>query len=78
MSSPFSAEGTGLIPGKELRPQMPCGQKKQNIKQKQYSNQVSKDFKNGPHQKKIFKIVKKKKKCTIPRILEYLVLQPLL
>ena len=26
--------------------------KKQNIKQKQYCNKFSKDFKNGPHQKK--------------------------
>ena len=30
---------------------MPCGQRKQNIKQKQYCNKFS-TFKNGPHQKK--------------------------
>ena len=29
--------------------------KKQNIKQKQYCNKFSKDFKNGPHQKKNLK-----------------------
>ena len=35
----------------ELRSHMPCGQKIQNIKQKQYCNKFSKDFKNGPHKK---------------------------
>jgi len=37
---------------------MTWGQKKQNIKQKQYCNKYNKDFKNGPHPKKR----KKKKK----------------
>ena len=35
---------------------MPCSQKKkQKRKQKQYCNKFNRDFKNGPHQKKIFK-----------------------
>ena len=41
--------GCGLIPGQELRSHMPCGQKSQNIKQKQYCNRFNEDFKNGPH-----------------------------
>ena len=36
----------------ELRSHMTWGQKKQNIKQKQYCNKYNKDFKNGPHPKK--------------------------
>ena len=39
----------------ELRSYMPWGQKKQNIKLKQYCNKLNKDFKNGPHQKNLFK-----------------------
>ena len=35
----------------ELRSHMPRGQK--NIKQKQYCNKFSKDFKNGPPQKNV-------------------------
>ena len=35
----------------ELRSHMPPRQKTQRIKQKQYGNKLSKDFKNGPHQK---------------------------
>ena len=49
---------------RELRAHMPCGQKNQNIKQKQYYNKLSKDFlKNGPHQKKksIKKCIRKNK-----------------
>ena len=34
---------------------MPLSQKNQNIKQKQYCNKFNKDFKNGPHQKHLFK-----------------------
>ena len=33
---------------RELRSHMPCGQKNQNIKQKQYCKEFNKDFKNGP------------------------------
>ena len=37
----------------ELRSHMPCGKKKQNIKEKQYCNKIHlRLFKNGPHQKK--------------------------
>ena len=40
----------------ELGSHMPRGQKtKQNIEEKQYCNRFNKDFKNGPHQKIIFK-----------------------
>ena len=35
----------------ELRVHMPCHQ---NIKQKQYCDTFSKDFKTGPHQKNIY------------------------
>ena len=45
----------------ELRSPMPRGQKNQNIKQKQYCNKFNKDFKNGPHQKKIYKKERKYK-----------------
>ena len=37
---------------RKLRFHMSCGQKKQNIEQKQYYNKFNKDFKNSPHQKK--------------------------
>ena len=46
---PANAGYTGSSPGLG-RSHMPHGQKKQGIKQKQYSNKFSKDFKNGPHQ----------------------------
>ena len=45
----------------ELRSHMPCGQKNQNIKQKQCCNKVNKDFKNRSYQK-TFKKKKKKEK----------------
>ena len=32
----------------ELRSHMPCGQKNQSIKQKQYCNKFNKDLKNSP------------------------------
>ena len=44
---------------------MPRGQKTENIKQKQCCNRYSKNFKNGPHQKKILK--KKKKPFEIKK-----------
>ena len=46
-SSP-SAGGKGLIPHAVEQPK-----KKQNIKQREYCNKFNKDFKNGPHQKKL-------------------------
>jgi len=50
------------VPGRQLRPHTPCGQKKQNVKkqktQKQYCNTFNKDFKNGPHQEKSSKRIK--------------------
>ena len=50
----------------KLKSHMPHSQKKQNIKQKQYCNMFNKDFKNGPHQKKIFKKKKKTKNTELP------------
>ena len=49
---PSKAEGVGLIPGWGARTPRASQPKKQNIKQKQYCNQFSKDFKNGLRQKK--------------------------
>jgi len=40
---------------------MPCDQKNQNIKKKQYYNKFNEDFKNGPSQK----YLKKKKKSEV-------------
>ena len=56
-TSPSNAGGTGLIPGQGAKIPHASGSKNQNIKQKQYCNKFSKDFKNGPHQK-IFKNLK--------------------
>ena len=39
---------------RELGSLMSCG-RKTKTKQKQYSNKLNKDFKNGPHQKNILK-----------------------
>ena len=42
------------IPGQGAKIPHALGPKNQNIKQKQYCNKFNKNFKNGPHQKKIF------------------------
>ena len=62
---PFNAGGVGLIPGQGGKIPHVTGPKNPNIRQKQYCNTFSKDFKNSPHQKikknpKIFKKVWKK------------------
>ena len=71
MTSPSNAGGAGSIPGGVAKIPHALGPKNQNIKQKQYCNKFNKDFKIGPHQKKILKKnkpnnsslnVKKKKK----------------
>ena len=52
-----TAVGTGSVSGDETRilhASQPS-KTKQNIKQRQYFNQLNKDFKNGPHQKNIKK-----------------------
>ena len=65
-----NAEGAGSIPGQGAKIPHAQRPKNQNIKQKQYCNKFNKDFKNGPHQKKL----KKKKKnilcglCTLTTI----------
>ena len=50
----FSAGGVGSIPGPGRGARIPRAlrPKDQNIKQKQYCDKFSEDFKNGPHQKK--------------------------
>ena len=51
---PSSAGSAGSIPGLGAKIPHFSWPKSQNIKQKQYCNKFNKDFKNGPHQKKIF------------------------
>ena len=58
---PSKAEGVGLIPGWGARTPRASQPKNQNIKQKQYWSQFSKDFKNGLRPKK--KSLKKKPMC---------------
>ena len=48
---PFNAKDAGSIPGQEAKTPHTSRPKNQNIKQKQYCNKFSKDFKNGPRQK---------------------------
>ena len=59
---PSNAEGVGLIP--DSRSHTSCGQKTQNIKQKCYCNEFTKDFKNGPHQKNLPKNIFQKQQET--------------
>ena len=54
--SPSNAGGTGLIPDWGAKIPHASGLKSQNIKQKQYCNKFSEDFKNSPHLKKSLKI----------------------
>ena len=55
LKQPSNAEGVGSIPGQGA--EIPHTSQPKNIKkkkkQKQYRDKVNKDFKNGPHQKKI-------------------------
>ena len=51
-TSSFNAGGAGLIPNQGAKIPHASQSKNQNIKQKQYCNKFSKDFKNGPHLKK--------------------------
>ena len=54
---PSSARDACSVPGWELRSSMPCGQKKQNIKQKQYCNKFNEDLKKKVHIQKKKKIL---------------------
>ena len=54
-TSPSNAGSAGLIPGRGAKIPHASRPKNQHIKQKQYCNEFNEDFKNGPHQKKIFK-----------------------
>ena len=49
---PFSAQGVGSIPGQRTKVSHTSQLKNENLKQKHYCKKFSKDFKNGPHQKK--------------------------
>ena len=51
-ASPSNAGGAGSIPGLGSKIPHASRPKNQNIKQKQYCNELNKDFKNGPHPKK--------------------------
>ena len=51
-TSPFNARGAGSIPGWGAMLPHASRPKNQNIKQKRYYNELNKDLKNGPHQKK--------------------------
>ena len=58
---PSNAEGAGSISAWETKVPHASRPKNQNIKQKQSCNKFSKDFKNGPCQKKKKSITKRKK-----------------
>ena len=49
-----NAGGVGLIPTQGAKIPHAPWPKNQSIKQKQYCHKFNEDFKNGPHQKKIF------------------------
>ena len=53
--SPSNAGGVSLVPCWTTKIPHGLWPKNQNIKQKQYCNKFSKDFKNGPHQKRNLK-----------------------
>ena len=54
-TSPSNAGAAGSIPGQGAKIPHVLQPKNQNIKHKQYCNEFSKDFKNGPHQKNLKK-----------------------
>ena len=56
-----------LIPGQGARIPHASGPNHQNIKQKQYSNNFNKDFKNCPHQKYLKKNILEGKKKEYPK-----------
>ena len=62
-TSPSNAGGVGSIPGRGAKIPHASRPKNQSIKQKQYCNKFTKEFKNGPHKKNL------KKNC--PAVLEY-------
>ena len=47
-----NAGGAGQIPGRDAKIPHALWPENQNIKQKQYCNKFSKDFRQGPYQKK--------------------------
>ena len=56
-TSPSSEGGAGSIPGWGAKIPHASRTKNQNIKQKQYCNKFSKDFKNGPHPLVLFYVL---------------------
>ena len=53
-TSPSNSGGACSIPSQGAKIPHASWPKNKNIKQKQYCNKFNKDFKNGPHPKKIF------------------------
>ena len=51
-TSPSNAGGADSVPGRGAKVPHAWGPKTQNLKHKHCCNKFSKDFKNGPHQKK--------------------------
>ena len=60
-TSPSNAGDAGSIPGWVAEIPHASQPKSQNIKQKQDCGKFNEDFKSGPHQKTLSKIVKKRK-----------------
>ena len=67
---PSNGQGADLIPGQRAKIPQALQPKNQSIKQKQCCNKFSKDFKNGPHQKK-----KKKALGKEPELRNHMVLE---
>ena len=61
-TSPFHAGDVGSIPGRGADIPHASWPKNQSIKQKQYYNKFSKDFKSGPHQTNLKKKNKTREK----------------
>ena len=67
-TSASNAGGVDLISGQGARIPHASQSKIPNIKQKQCCNKFSKDFKNGPHQKKNLKKISILQFCQKPRL----------
>ena len=55
LNLPTLGKGGGFCPRSGSQEPTCLAAKSQDIKQKQYCSKFNKDFKNGPHQKKILK-----------------------
>ena len=59
-SLPFNAGGVGSIPGWEAKIPHGSWPKNQSIKKKSYCDKFNKHFKNGPHENKTKKLIRRK------------------